>query len=297
MNKIFAGLVILIAVLLFNAQPASAADTLQLRPLMYKESLDVGESKRGVVDIANGSDQTAQVVLSVRFFRQTGDDGTLQFYDRPDETDGIVLDVSDIELSPKDAARIGFTVESSKLPQGDVFAAIFATTKSAGPADSIVPAVQVGTLLIIENGRPGSREAVIAKLDIPFLQIGDQLKGTVAVANPADANKATGFFPNMKVSMAPWGRSTQFEGPLVYAGRTRAFDFSVPSSQFGIYQVTVGANGADDVRYVFLITGIWRQVVLYALLGLALIAMAAVAYYRLNRRHKQRKATNKQKSV
>ncbi|RYF28297.1 MAG: hypothetical protein EOO17_05115 [Chloroflexi bacterium] len=248
MNKIFAGLVILIAVLLFNAQPASAADTLQLRPLMYKESLDVGESKRGVVDIANGSDQTAQVVLSVRFFRQTGDDGTLQFYDRPDETDGIVLDVSDIELSPKDAARIGFTVESSKLPQGDVFAAIFATTKSAGP-------------------------------------------------NPADANKATGFFPNMKVSMAPWGRSTQFEGPLVYAGRTRAFDFSVPSSQFGIYQVTVGANGADDVRYVFLITGIWRQVVLYALLGLALIAMAAVAYYRLNRRHKQRKATNKQKSV
>lgn len=286
MNKVIIALLLTVGIALVGSHTATAADTLQLRPLLYRETLDVGESKRGVVDIANGSDQTAQVTLSVRFFRQSGDDGTLQFYDRPDETDGVVLDVSDIELSAKDAARIGFTVESSKLPQGDVFAAIFATTKSTGPADSIVPAVQVGTLLIIENGRPGSREAIISKLDIPFFQFGDQLKGTVSVANPAGANKATGFFPDMKVAMAPWGRSTQFEGPLVYAGRTRTFDFSVPSSQLGIYQVTVQANGADDVRYVFLVTGIWRQVVVYVALGLLAGALAVWVYLRFGKRRK-----------
>ncbi len=263
-----------------------AADNLQMRPLVYREALEAGQQKRGVVDLANGSTETAEVVLTVRFFRQVGDDGELTFYDNADEAAAITLDVSDVELKAKEAIRIGFTVDGAKLPQGDVFAVVFATTKHPGKPQTIVPAVQVGTLLILENGRPGPRAARIAGLSVAPLQIGDAVQGTVGVANPANVEQASGFFPKMKIEMSPWGRSTQFEGPLVYAGRTRTFDFSVPSSQFGIFKVTVRANGASESRYVFLMTGTWRIIVP---LVLALTLAAGILFWWLRRRGKLRK--------
>jgi len=259
------------------------ADTLQVRPLLYKETLSKGEAKRGAIDIANGSQDKEEYALSVRLFRQVGDDGSLEFYDRPDVTDGILLDVTSIELNPKDAARITFTVDGSKLPQGDVFAVILVTTKHTTAPDSIVPAAQVGTLLVLQNGQPGPRTAQIDTLSIPQIQTGDKVTGTVTVKNPASMKQTTGFFPQMKVSIEPWGATTQFEGPLVYAGRARTFDFSVPSSQFGVYKMTVSANGSTESRYVFLMTGKWQVIAPLlgvALLGLIIVTVLGVRLYR-----------------
>ncbi|MBI3889264.1 hypothetical protein HY312_01645 [Candidatus Saccharibacteria bacterium] len=279
MKKIVTACIIFVGIfVLGHGTPASAADNLQMRPLQYRETLDVGQQKKGVVDVANGSDDTAQVALTVRFFKQVGDDGTLEFYDRPDETDGITLDIDSVELKGKESARIGFTVDSSKLPQGDVFAVIFATTVHQGAPQTIVPSVQVGTLLLLQNGKVGPRSAAITDLKLGIFQFGDKVKGTVAVKNPANSASATGFFPAMKVAIGPWGAESKFEGPLVYAGRTRSFDFSVPSNQFGIYKVTVVANNATETRYVFLITGVWRYVVPGLLVLLLIIGIVFVAF-------------------
>lgn len=263
-----------------------ATDNLQMRPLLYRETIEIGQQKRGVVDIANGSAETAGVLLQVRFFRQIGDDGELTFYDNADEAAAIVLDVSDIELKGKEAARVGFTIDGAKLPQGDIFAVVFATTKHPGAPQTIVPTVQVGTLLILENGRPGPRAARIAGLSVAPFQAGGTVRGTVSVANPANPERASGFFPKIKVEISPWGRSTQFDGPLIYAGRTRTFDFSVPSNQFGLFKITVHANGASESRYVFLMTGWWRIVVP---VGMLIIVLFAAFIWWWRRRDERRK--------
>lgn len=282
---LFAFFAISLGYLLVASSTVSAADTLQIRPLLYQEKLEKGQAKRGAVDIANGSDKEAEYSLSVRLFRQTGNDGSLEFYDNPDVTDGIILDITEIDLKAKEAARITFSVDSSKLPEGDVFAVILATTKHTTSPQSIVPAAQVGTLLILQNGTPGPRDAQIEALDIPQIQTGDRVKGTVTVKNPAAAETSTGFFPHMSVRMEPWGSTTQFNGPLVYASRSRTFDFSVPSNQFGIFKVTVTANNVSESRYVFLVTGIWRTILAIGIVGLLVIAVG-IAVWRI-RRHRR----------
>lgn len=286
---LFITMLIIGGMALVHGTSVSAADNLQIRPLQYREVLDIGQQKKGVVDIANGSDEAVNVALKVQFFKQVSDDGTLQFYDNPDEAAAITLDVTDIELKAKESARIGFTADSSKLPQGDVFGVIFATTKHEGAPQTIVPSVQVGTLLLLQNGKPGPRAAAIADLNLDFFQFSSQVKGSVAVKNPARGDQLTGFFPVMKVSVGPWGNETKFEGPLVYAGRTRTFDFSVPSNQFGIFKVTVSANNATQSRYVFLVTGVWRVIVpvaiVLAILGtLGFFAIRRVHYARAKKR-------------
>lgn len=277
MKKYIIGVILSITVWAMVAPlTAHAADLLQVRPLIYKEKLNKGEAKHGAVDIANGSDKPATYNLSVRLFRQVSNDGTLEFYDRPDITAGIHLDATEVDLQSKEAARITFSIDSSKLPSGDIFAVILVTTKHTPSPQTIVPAAQVGTLLVLQNGEPGPRIDQIELLTVPRVQIGDKLSGTVTVKNPASADTSTGFFPRMTVKIVPWGASTQFDGPLVYAGRSRTFDFSVPSSQFGLYKVIVTANNATASRYVFLITGKWRLIL--PLIAIVLVIIAGLGF-------------------
>lgn len=254
----------------------SAIDVVQVRPLLYREKLDNGETKRGLIDLSNGSNEASEFDMSVRLFRQVGDDGSLEFYDDPDISRGIQVEVSNVELKAKEAVRIGFSVDGSKLPQGDIFAAILATAEHESAPQAIVSVAQIGTLLILQNGVPGERKASIAALDIDPLQIGDAVRGAVSVTNPANSTRMTGFFPSMQITIQPLGMTTKFEGPLIYAGRTRTFDFSVPSSQFGVYKIIVAANGESASRYVFLMTGVWKIV---APLGIATLLVLGGALY------------------
>ena len=281
---------LLLGYCLWFAPSASAADMLQVRPLLYKEKIETGQVKKGAIDLANGSDAAAEYELSVRLFRQVDNEGSLEFYDKPDVTDGIHLDVTSIELKSKDAARVTFSVDSTKLPAGDVFAVIFITTKHTKTPQAIVPAAQVGTLLVLQNGDPGPRTAQIEQLAVTQFQTGDTIKGQVTIKNPAPADAATGFFPHMQVRLEPWGASTQFDGPLVYAGRARTFDFSVPSSQFGLYKMTVTANDASASRYVFLVTGKWKIIAqLLAVVLICLIALAVISSKIIRRKRRMKK--------
>lgn len=267
---------LLIVSFCFLPAPASAEEGVQLRPLLYRESLDAGQQKRGVLDVANPTKEKVVMQVTVKLFRQKNDDGKLEFYEKPDVTVGIVPEYTEFELGPKDALQLAFTVDGNKLPQGDVLAAIFVKTKDSIKAGkpSINPSVEAGTLLILQNGKAGPRTVEIASLDVPLLQFGELVRGTASIKNPASDNRPSGFFPQIKVRIEPWGAKKEFEAPLVYVGRTRTFDFSLPSDQFGVYKVVFSANNATSERYIFVMTGKWRYLVP---LGFVLILVAGGA--------------------
>lgn len=269
---------VLFAVIIFSANVSALS--LRIAPLSYETTLGKGESKKGVVDISN-SDTAAQVVkLEVQAFRQIDDDGSLQYY--PDErvATGIHLDYNEVEIGPLETLRLAFSIDGKKLPEGDVFAVIFASTTPIG-ASSTVQSVRVGTLLMIQNGTPSRHSASVSELSAPFFQIGDALQAQFAITNTADPALSTGFFPSVKIDLMPY-TSTTSKGPLVFGGRTRPIEYRQPGNYFGFILVRASVGTESRSRVVFAMTGYWRW--LAPLVG---VVLASIFYAWLRRRKKQ----------
>lgn len=249
--------------------PVHAEPALGVQPLQYSETLKKGERKKAFVDISNPSKQSVTVRLNVQAFKQVDDKGTLSFYDDPKITSGILLDYQDVDIPAKKALRLYFIVDGTKLPTGDVFAAIFAQTKPEQGAGA--PAVRVGTLLILTNDTPGVRQAEITQFSVPWLQIGESVAGRVAIKNTAPAGVSSGFFPSITISSWPFGPSTTLRGPLIYSGITRTVPFSESSSQLGIYKITASFGSSRKDAWTVLITGIWRWI----LIGIVVVIVCA----------------------
>jgi hypothetical protein len=250
-----------------------SADGLHIRPLLFRETLQAGQKKKGYVDVSNPSHVPVTASMTIKSFRQTDSRGSLRFDDNKELAEGIQLDLSEVAFGPREAVRIYFQIDSAKLPPGDVFAAIFAgtSTQSANAG----PAAQVGTLLILENGQSGPRSAETTGLSAALVIMSNDIKGTVTVRNTAPGDRATGFFPKLRVSVGPFDpKVIQFEGPLVFAGNSREVPFTLrANNRLGIYRLTADTNGSVQHRWVFMVTGFWRvamPVLLLAIGGLVL---------------------------
>lgn len=257
------GVCIAAALVLIGGQ-AVGAESLRIQPLQYQTELKKGERKKGHIDITNPSSEPVKAKFYVEAFRQVDDKGNLTFFKSEQLEKGLLLDYDSITIEARQTLRLFFIADGTKLPTGDVFGVIFAETQPLTPTGANTT-VRVGSLVMITNQTPGSRNTEISKLSVPFFQIGSVLRGTLAVKNPAPKNSATGFFPMIQVSVAPWGESMKRQGPLIFAGNTRIVDFDLPSNAFGLYEVSVQANNARKTVSVFLITG-WWQIVTPALL-------------------------------
>lgn len=240
--------------------PPVHADSVRIAPLQYQTDLKKGEKKKGFVDISNPSNENVNVKLYVNGFSQTDNHGNLTFFTSEQMSKGLLLDYDSASIGAHQTLRLYFWADGTKLPTGDLFGVIFAETQSADQPGTNTTA-RVGTLVEIVNQTPGSRHVEIAKLDVPVVQFGDNVGGVVSVKNPAPKTSATGFFPDITVEVALWGSKTEFKGPLVFAGNTRTTGFTVPSNQFGFYEVKVKAADAEASKIVFLMTGWWRIVV------------------------------------
>lgn len=264
----------------------ASALSLRTAPLSYETTLAKGETKKGFVDISN-SDSTAQTVrFEVQAFRQIDDDGSLQFYPSEQIAAGIRLDYTEAQIGPRETLRLAFAIDSKKLPGGDVFAVIFASTTPIGSL-SAMQSVRVGTLLMIQNGTPSQHYATISEISAPFLQIGEVVQAQLAVTNTADPNLSTGFFPKIKIDMKPYGTTTA-KGPLVFSGRTRTIDYRQPGNYFGFVLIEASTGGDSKSRVVFAITGYWRW-----LMPIIAVALIVIALYVYNRRKKHRYRTHK----
>lgn len=249
-------LVITIGVVMLSGGVSVGALSAKIAPLKYEAELNAGESRKGHVDIVNTGGEAAVFSLDVRAFRQVSDDGSLSFYDDARIDDGVKLDITEIELQPGEGARVIFGIDGTKLPEGDVFAAIL--VQSSNPDRSGVNAsVSVGTLVFIQNGTPSIHDAKIESLSASLFQYAPTLSITMDIANPASESENTGFFPEVNITFKPYG-SDKITAPLVFAGRTRSIEYRKDGSFFGPVLVEVATNGDRKSVWVFAVTGFWR---------------------------------------
>lgn len=257
------------------------AAAVQIRPLIYRETVAPGENKKGFVDISNASATKLTVSLGVQGFRQTDGTGNLQFFASEALTKGIVLDLEEVELGPREAVRVYFLIDSTKLPKGDVFAAVFASTKPE-ITGGIASAARVGTLLVLENGYPGKRQAVVESLQVAAVHLGDGITGTVTVRNAAEPPQESGFFPKVTVKLTPVAAvQKQLEGPLVMTGIARTVPFDLQTNRIGIYKLAVSTGDSTAEKWLFLLTGHYR----WAALAIAGV-LAVFVVLLMGRRHR-----------
>lgn len=262
-----------------NGQSAYA-QSLQIQPLLYRESFKPGEVKKGYINISNGGASTATLVTEVQAFRQIDDRGSLQFFDSPQMKQAVIPDLQEFELRPREALRLYFAIDSKKLPGGDNFAALFIRTKG-NTRSGIAANVRVGTLLVIENGKPGPRDANVQGIDADFFQWGKGATVTADITNMANPNTTTAFFPSVDTSLFPIGGRITVDqppqSPLIFAGITRKVELSIPTNLIGLYRLDVTAGQNTQSKWVFLVTGWWRWVILILLV---LLPVAASAWWR-----------------
>lgn len=249
---------------------------LKVQPLIYSDTLNQGETKKGYVDVSNPTNEKVQLKTSVQAFRQIDDQGNLEFYDSEQIEAGLKVDLDEFELGPKQALRLYFVLDGTKLPSGDVFAALFVSSKPKKLDEGSATAVRVGTLFTIVNGTPGAREAAVTGLDVPFWQFGDQITGSYQINNTADADKASGYYPEVNISLWPFGGKTTDKSSLVFAGNTRSNDFAVDGPAFGIYKLTADYQYSSQDRWIFVAKG-WLP---WAVIGLILAGLAALWFWR-----------------
>jgi hypothetical protein len=261
MMKSIIGLLLAIVTLSAGAStPVLALTALRVQPTSYKTELKQGEKKLGFVDVSNPTKETLKLTTSVSAFRQVADDGTLEFYRSGEVQAGIIPDLTEFELKPLEAMRVYFMLDGTKLPSGDVFGALFFTAKPASAAMAITQTVRLGVLFSIVNGTPGPREAEVVSLKTSFIQFGKAITGTFGVRNRASEGQATGFYPKVRVAVAPFGGSKLIDSPLVFAGRTRTVSFNIPANRFGFYRLNVETGSSQKSHWIFAMTGWGRSI-------------------------------------
>ena len=234
----------------------SHATTLEMRPLIYRDSLKSGDKKRGFVDISNPSGKTLELRTSVQAFRQISDHGDLEFYDSAKLSSGILIDLDSFTLKPRETLRLYFLIDGTKLPEGDVFAAIFASSYEDRTQGTNLM-VRVGTLLVISNATPAKHVAEVDRLEAPFFQVGDSVTASLDIRNTTDTKNANGFYPEIQMLLQPYASKT-VTGPLVFAGRTRTIDYRDPGNYFGPMLLQAKSGDSHKSQLIFAVTGYWR---------------------------------------
>lgn len=234
---------------------------LKVAPLDYTVVLKKGEKQKGFIDLSNPTAVTLRVKTSVQAFRQTDDRGSLTFYDNELVSAGVKPDLDEFELGPREAVRMYFLVDGTKLPQGDIFAAIFFTTQPTKQGAGVTELIRLGTLLNVTNGTPGQRQAVIDDLEVPFIQFGSEVKGTYRVRNTGDPQKSTGFYPTVVLAIEPFYQELVQRGRLVFAGRARENSFEIPSSRLGFYKISASYGDSRKDQWVLVLDGVSLSIV------------------------------------
>ncbi|HEV7951941.1 MAG TPA: hypothetical protein VGO98_01055 [Candidatus Saccharimonadales bacterium] len=265
--------------------PVHAQPSLKVQPLQYEESLEKGERKKGFIDVTNPLTQVVKVNFSVEGFRQIDNKGNLAFYQDEQLSEAIQLDYYQFEIPANKTLRLYFIADGTKLPSGDVFAAIFARTANE-ISSGASPSVRVGTLLILSNGTPSARNAEITELTASPVQVGASLDGVMTIKNNAPSNTSNGFFPVVTVSVWPFGSVEKVKGPLVFAGNAREVPIHLPSNQLGVYKMSASIGDSHKDVWLLLVTGVWRWI-----LPLLLIFVGVVGYILLRRHRLQSKHT------
>jgi hypothetical protein len=275
MKRLIIGLVGGIVAVCLIAAPAQAdVPSLQVSPLQYEDTLKPNRVSGGYIDVSNPSDSTVDITSTVRGFKQVGTNGDLEFFDDPDLSAAIKVGLESFSLGPREAVRVVFSVNASKLPGGGIYAAIFFRTtppKQTSSSSFITQSANVGTLLILNNGPATQHHGKVDGLKIGLWQFGDRLAGSFRFQNTDRTARPIGFKPQLTARVLPWGHRQITSTGLVLPGVTRQFDFARTGSYFGLLPVTIhdADSDAHATTWVIACTGWYRPAVGLVVIGLA----------------------------
>jgi hypothetical protein len=262
--------------------PAHAAlPELRIAPLEYRQHLDLGRLKTGVIDASNPTGSSMHVQVQVQAFRQLNDRGELQYYDDGRITSAITPAASGFDIGPREAVRTKFTIDPNKLGDGGAYAVIFLRTSDDQTAPGqISTSARVGTLLVLDVGSGGTHTGRLNLDGLPALHLGgSSLPLGYSYANTGHGSKALAFAPQITASTT-WSPPRKLTGPFVFPGRTRHQSANLPlANQLGPVQIrlTDGSGGSPATsRWVFVVTGIWiwlLPIIVILLISLILVAL------------------------
>lgn len=267
------------------ALPAQASTTsLQVAPLQYEAKLDPGKVSSGFIDVANPTGAAITIHSSVRGFRQTDTDGNLEFFDDPILATAIKPGLTEFTLGAREAVRVVFSVDASKLPQGGIYAAIFFSTSPPPESTNhsyIAEVANIGTLLMLTNGEGSTHQGQVQDINLKRLQWGSAITGTFSFTNTDHTAQPVGFKPQLNVRVLPWGSRQDTETGFVLPGSTRQFGFSRGGSYIGPLTITVADadTGTHTTTWVVACTGNYRWI-----MPLAIVLIAYLVYRRIRRR-------------
>ena len=233
---------------------------LQIAPLQYEDTLRAGQVKSGYIDVSNPGDASVDITSSVKGFSQIDSRGNLKFFDDSDLSNAITVGLGNFTLGPREAVRVGFSVDPGKLPQGGIYAAIFFRTQPPGQTSTssyISESANVGTLLMLTNGSFTTHYGRISQLKLPFWQFGYGISGTLDYLNTDHTAHPVGFKPSLDVRILPWGSSPKLTTGLVLPGVTRTFQLTRTGSFFGLLPVIITDSDthSTSIAWVFACTG------------------------------------------
>lgn len=282
-GRLLCGLILASAMVSVVRIDVVGAVSLQMTPLEYRSVLPTdAATQKGYVDIRNTSLDTLIGQIEVRGFRQIDTTGALEFYVDEQIEAGIRPELTQFELGPGELLRLYFVVDGTKLPPGDVYAALFASTTSQS-GQFTTGAARVGTLMSLVNGRPGERQATVERLTMPFWQISDGMQAQFWIHNTSDPSKATGFYPDIHVRSGKY-IDKHVAGPLVFAGLSREVTFKQSGDYLGLVDVQISVGDSQIRQQVFMITGRYRW-----LLPLGIIGVITAVYMSLHLWHRFRR--------
>jgi len=248
--------------------------SLKVSPLEYRTTLGKGEKKKGYIDISNPNLESIKIRTQVQAFKQTDSSGSLRFFDDEQLAAGVQLDLKEFELKSREALRMYFLIDGTKLPKGDVYGAIFFISSDTFGQATVTQQVRLGTLLSIVNETPGARDAVVEKLNTNTVQFDTHIRGSYVIKNTS-ASGTTGFYPETTLKVWPFGKEQRITSRLVFSGLSRATDFDVQTPPFGVYRITAAYGTSSQSRWVIVLHPV--AILIFAVL---LTAVAFVVYRR-----------------
>ena len=248
-------------------QPVQAELAIKTAPLKYQTQLEVGSVKFGYVDVSNPTKNRLRLVTEVQGFRQTGNQGQLEFFDDERIKAGIIPELNDFELGPREAVRLKFTVDANKLGEGGAYGALFARTIPAPsqPAGNEVRiSARSGTLMILEIGKGGVKQGSINNVNLPSIIFGNELKGSFEYANVGVNPKSVAYSPKLSIKTGFFGKPKKYEGPLVMPKSARQIEFAQKGNHIGPIPITISDadnHAKSKTVWVFAVTGFWKWLV------------------------------------
>ena len=236
--------------------------------------------------MSNPTGQRLEISSSVKGFKQIESGQKLSFYDDKQLAEAFVIDSPSFVLEPRQAVRVYFGVDATKLPSGDVLAALLFTTsepKKGAKGTVVAQSVSVGTLITLQSEEV-EHKAKVQSVEVPFLQLGQRLSGSYSIKNPAESGTANAFYPAVTIKTDPSGLLLTKTDQLLSAGITRTSSFSSAQNMVGFYKVIVSTEGSSKQVWVFAILG-WGWAIAISIVSL--LAAVIVMAFKLRVHHKK----------